>query len=179
MAGTDSLTVRFHRVPVPADAAVGGPGEYLRRPGFWHGAIGVAACWYGGAIGVARTLRDAARDRPDPHRLAHLGAVDSTLASMGDVLQAAARSVDADPEDRSGNGQRRARRVRATVERGCDEVITRTGRATGATPLCHDEHHARQVADLTVYLRQSHGEADLAALGELALAKPSTDWLPA
>ncbi|HEY2199001.1 MAG TPA: acyl-CoA dehydrogenase, partial [Mycobacterium sp.] len=37
-------------------------------------------------------------------------------------------------------------------------------------PLCLDEQHARAVADLTVYVRQSHAERDLAALGSLAAA---------
>ena len=39
---------------------VGTAGDYLSRPGFWHGAIGVAACWYGGACGVADPLYDKA-----------------------------------------------------------------------------------------------------------------------
>jgi hypothetical protein len=71
-------------------------------------------------------------------------------------------------------------RVRATVERGCDEVLARTGRATGAAPLCQDEAHGRRVADLTAYLRQSHAEADLAAAGALVLESPvaTRDWMP-
>ena len=35
---------------------VGAPGWYLTRPGFAWGGIGVAACWYGGALGVADTV---------------------------------------------------------------------------------------------------------------------------
>src|SRR6185312_11751898 len=46
MAASDSRTVQFHDVMA---AAVGEPGQYVARPGFWHGGIGVAACWYGGA----------------------------------------------------------------------------------------------------------------------------------
>ena len=46
MQGSDSRSVRFDGAP--ADA-VGGPQEYLERPGFWHGAVGVAAVWWGGA----------------------------------------------------------------------------------------------------------------------------------
>jgi hypothetical protein len=46
----------------------------------------------------------------------------------------------------------------------------RTDRALGPGPLCLDEQHARAVADLTVYVRQSHAERDLAALGSLAAA---------
>ena len=41
------------------------------------------------------------------------------------------------------------------------------GRALGAGPLAHDAEHAQRVADLSVYVRQHHGERDLAGLGEL------------
>ena len=46
LAGSDSRSVRFDRHPAEP---VGGPEEYLDRPGFWHGAVGVAAVWVGGA----------------------------------------------------------------------------------------------------------------------------------
>ena len=83
MAASDSLEIRVEGVRVGADAAVGGPGDYLDRPGFWHGAMGVAACWFGGAIGVGRLLRAQTCDSTDPHRLAHLGAVDAVLVDDG------------------------------------------------------------------------------------------------
>ena len=38
MAETETRSVGFGGVPA---VAVGAPGEYLTRPGFWHGAIGV------------------------------------------------------------------------------------------------------------------------------------------
>ena len=175
MAESDSLEIRLVQVRLDGDAAIGGPGAYLDRPGFWHGAMGVASCWYGGAVGVGRVLRAATRGSDDAHALAHLGAVDAVLAALTTCLRAAADEIDADPHDRAGSGELRARRLRATVEAGCDEVLARTGRATGATPLCLDPDHARRVADLTVYLRQSHAEADLARLGEAA--RDATDWL--
>jgi len=178
MARTDSLTVHFDDLVLERDRAIGQPGAYLTRPGFWFGAMGVAACWYGGAVGVAGTLARSARERPEPHRLAHLGAVDSILTSLLTDLHAAADSIDADPFDEKGLAALRAQRLRASVERGCEEVLTRTGRATGAGPLCIDGAHARRVADLTVYLRQSHAESDLAKLGELVLDRHSdAGWL--
>ena len=45
MAGSDTLDVGFPRVPA---VPVGPPGGYTDRPGFSHGGVGVAACWYGG-----------------------------------------------------------------------------------------------------------------------------------
>jgi alkylation response protein AidB-like acyl-CoA dehydrogenase len=166
MAGSDSRTVRFTAAPAEP---VGGPGDYVNRPGFWHGGIGVAACWFGGALGVAGTLYAAARTGElKPHALAHLGAVDVALGAAGAVLEAAAVAIDDDPR---GDAHALALRVRATVEAAATEVVDRVGRALGAGPLCRDEQHARRVADLTVYLRQSHAEADLEQLGALAAAE--------
>ncbi|HET9169985.1 MAG TPA: hypothetical protein VFN97_11125 [Actinospica sp.] len=163
MAASDTLDIEFDEVPAEP---VGAPGAYLERPGFQHGGIGVAACWYGGARAVARTLHSAAR-RYDvgPHALAHLGAVSAGLRSIGALLDVAAAEIDADPRDTAGRAAVRSKQVRAATERVCGEVIDRVGRALGASPLAHDAEHARRVADLTLYLRQHHAERDHAALG--------------
>ncbi|QRY54291.1 acyl-CoA dehydrogenase middle domain-containing protein [Mycolicibacterium septicum] len=166
MAASDTRSVQFSGAPA---VPVGSPGDYLDRPGFWHGAIGVAACWVGAARAVAAPLYDrAARGATDGHVLAHLGAVDAAIAAAEAMLAAAAEATDADPFDRSGSAQLLARRTRAVAETAVDAAITRTGRALGPAPLCQDAQHARRVADLTIYVRQSHAERDLAALGKLA-----------
>jgi alkylation response protein AidB-like acyl-CoA dehydrogenase len=176
MAGSDTRAVRFAGARA---VAVGDPGDYLARPGFWYGAIGVAACWLGGARRVADPLyRRAAEDSTDPHTLAHLGAVDAALAAADSAIIMAAAQIDRDPFDRAGNAQLLARRVRATVEHAADEAIARTGRALGPGPLCQDRGHAQRVADLTVYLRQSHAEKDLAELGRLAATRALTAESP-
>lgn len=170
MAGSDTRPVQFTNTQA---VAVGDPGDYLRRPGFWHGAIGVAACWLGGARRVADPLyRCAAAESADAYSLAHLGAVDAALAAGDAILAAAAEQVDSDPFDRSGTAQLLARRVRTVVEHAVDEAITRTGRALGPGPLCQDGRHAQRVADLSIYIRQSHAERDLAELGRLAGQQP-------
>jgi hypothetical protein len=128
----------------------------------------VAACWYGGARGVARALLRAAGKRDvGPHALAHLGAIDIALHTARAALERAADEIDTDPGDLRGEGPLRALRVRALTEAAAADVLARTGRALGAGPLGHDEAHSRAVADLTVYLRQHHAERDLARLGEL------------
>ena len=154
--------MRFDGVPAEP---VGAPEDYLNRSGFWHGAIGVAACWLGGAERVADTLRRAG-PRLDDHGTAHLGAVDAALAGARWTLQAAAGEVDAQPDDRAA-ATVRAMRVRAVVESAAALTVDRVGRALGATPLATDAGHTVAVADLLVYLRQSHAERDLAALGRL------------
>ena len=55
-----------HDGPGPG-VPVGATGWYLERDGFWWGGIGVAAVWYGGAVGLARRLAthvDLPRTRP-------------------------------------------------------------------------------------------------------------------
>lgn len=173
MAGSDTLDVRFGHVPAEP---VGPPGGYVARPGFSHGGVGVAACWYGGARGVARPLLAAARARDiGPHGFAHLGAVDIALRGAAAALDQAADEIDDDPLDRKDAGAQRALRARTLIEAVASEVLERVGRALGAGPLGHDAGHARQVADLTVYLRQHHAERDLEQLGRL-VAKDGGGW---
>src|SRR5689334_19692468 len=173
MAASDTFDVGFADIPAEP---VGGPDSYTGRPGFAHGGVGVAACWYGGARAVGRTLLAAAAERDvGPHALAHLGAVDIALRTAQEALETAAAEIDADPEDMRDGGRLRALRVRALVETVATEVMDRVGRALGAGPLSHDEAHSRRVADLTVYLRQHHAERDLAALGTL-VAERGTTW---
>jgi alkylation response protein AidB-like acyl-CoA dehydrogenase len=168
MRASDTRSVQFSEaVATP----VGRPGQYLDRHGFWHGAVGVAACWLGGARAVAAPLYRAVGDdcrngAHDVHAHAHLGAVDAALAAAEAILLAAASDIDAQPA--SDRGELIARRVRAVVEHAVDEAITRTGRALGPAPLALDAAHAQRVADLTMYVRQSHAERDLAALGRVA-----------
>jgi alkylation response protein AidB-like acyl-CoA dehydrogenase len=171
MAGSDTPDVRFHDVTA---TPVGGVGSYIDRPGFQHGGIGVAACWYGGARAVADTLLHVAAGRgPDPLTDAHLGAVDMRLHAADAVLRQAAAEIDRDPFDADGNARKRSLRVRAFVESVCADILTHVGRATGAGPLCHDERHARAAADLAVYIRQHHAERNLAELGGLIARKDS------
>lgn len=163
MADSDTRAVELTAVPA---VAVGPPGGYLERPGFWHGAAGVAACWLGAARAVAAPLyrRVALHGRPcDPHAEAHLGAVDAALAAADAVLEVAARHADAGSGGEDAEVM--ARRVRAVVEHAVEETIGRTGRALGPALLTSDADHARRVADLSIYVRQSHAERDLAALG--------------
>jgi alkylation response protein AidB-like acyl-CoA dehydrogenase len=167
MRGSDSRSVCFTASPA---VAIGGVDAYLTRPGFWHGAVGVAATWLGGAFGVAEPVWEAARRRPlHPHALAHAGAIDAALAAAQTVLDQAAHAIDADPVNATGDAELTARRVRAVIERAAAEVIDRVGRALGAAPLALEIEHAKRVGDLELYLRQSHAERDLEALGTLAV----------
>lgn len=170
MAATGSVEIEF-------DGAwglpVGGPGDYLARPGFWQGGIGIAACWYGAAQRVAEVLREQCSKRPEPHALAHLGAVDSALNSAACVLRASAEQIDRHPK---ADARLLAQQTRACIEDTVEQVMQHVGRAVGAGPYCKDPHFAQLMADLPVYMRQSHAERDLAVLGELVAGESSGRW---
>lgn len=165
--------------------AVGSPGSYLARPGFWWGGIGVAACWYGGAVGLARRLRDAARSAPDPSthrdRLAEaLGALDVRLAEARRALREGAEAVDRDavgsPALAPGEGRLLAKRVRADVAAVAEDALRLTAHALGPAPLTQEESHAKRVADLGVYLRQHHPAREAASLGSALVAAGVDPW---
>ncbi len=174
MAATDSRTLRLDSVPVSADMLVGGDGFYLRRRGFWLGAMGVAACWWGGALGVAGDVRSAMDHRPpDPHRLAGLAAVAADVRGMRALLRETAACCD---DDRGPEELRRlAGILRAQVSQGVDRVLARARAVLGSGPLCHDGTVARRFVDLHIYLSQYRNGAELAELGELLLSGDH-DW---
>ncbi len=159
MADTDTVAVDFADVQVPATRVIGGPDWYLRRPGFWHGAIGPAACWAGGALSLIAAASKLARK--DPHSRAQVGALQSIGWALSAYLDHSGREIDADPQDAAGEARVRALKVRHLIERACTEVLDRFGRATGPQLLAHDAHVARQHAALTLYIRQCHAERDL------------------
>jgi alkylation response protein AidB-like acyl-CoA dehydrogenase len=170
MAATASAEVHFEHVRAHL---VGAPGAYVSRPGFWHGGGGIAACWFGAAQLLAHTLHAAAKDKRDSHRSAHLGAVDVALDSAAAVLRETAAWIDRTPR---ADPIRPVLRARLQVEQAATAILEHACRALGAGPLCRDEAFAHCAADLPVFLRQSHAERDLAALGDL-LAQQEHDNL--
>lgn len=163
MSATDTETVEFENA---AAQAIGEPGAYLERAGFWHGGVGVASCWLGGAAKVADALYGKAEAGSDDILMMHLGAVDALLADGWAQLLCAADAIDKAPSD-VAVAQRRAFRVRWGIEQIATAVIDRVNRALGPAPLVLSRDHAQAVADLAVYIRQSHADRDLAALGRL------------
>ncbi|CAE6712653.1 acyl-CoA dehydrogenase [Paraburkholderia domus] len=170
MRATASGDVRFENASA---VLVGAPHDYVRRPGFWQGSAGIAACWFGAAAGLAERLREATAARPDPYRLMHLGTVDVALAGAAALLRETARLIDANP---NVGLHAAALRARLNVEAAVNTVLDAVGRALGAAPYCRDAAFARALADLPVFVRQSHAERDLAALGE-AVAQPAASTL--
>lgn len=174
MAGSASLAVRFDGA---IGERVGAAGAYLARPGFWQGGIGIAACWHGGALLLGRALHEAVarRGHGDGALLGRiaLGRVDLALQRSAVLLRDAARWVDARPQ---ADASALALRCRLGAEDSVRTVLDEVGRVLGATPFCRDPRFARMAADLPVYVRQSHGDRDFAALGERVASAGAGPW---
>lgn len=172
MAASASADVHFDGA---TGVLVGEPGQYLSRPGFHHGGAGVAACWHGAAARIASHLQQAVGQGEDPHRQAHLGALDVALAGAAGLLRDAAARIDATPSDPCLLAVSRAR---LAVEAAAEEVLRRVPRAIGPGPLCKNRGLAQLMADLPVFIRQSHAERDQAGLGRLLADKAQASQAP-
>lgn len=149
---------------------VGEAGWYLERAGFAWGGISVAACWFGGAVGLARDLLDASRepDRAgDDLLLMHLGSLDARIAAARTSFADAAAELDRGRAD-GVPGSLLAKRVRVTAARLAEDVLVQVGHALGPRPLAKDPRHAKRVADLQLYVRQNHAARDDVSLGRTA-----------
>ncbi|MET1022512.1 MAG: acyl-CoA dehydrogenase family protein [Arthrobacter sp.] len=166
-----SGTVRFDAVPA---VPLGEAGWYYRRPGFAWGGMGVAACWLGGAVAVARGFKESllkAADggrEPDQLALAHLGEIDRTLSALTGYLARTAAAIDAGKL--SGPGAwGEALRVRGDVATAVERIQMLVSQNLGPGPLAFDPVYGKRMSDLSLYVRQHHGMRDDAQLGALTL----------
>jgi alkylation response protein AidB-like acyl-CoA dehydrogenase len=165
MAASESGTVLFSGVAAETGQGVGAAGFYTGRIGFWWGAAGVAACWWGGARALIDTVgRHLANRSGGDHELAAYGSAAARCHSMRETLRWAAAEID-----NGGDDMDRARRTalvtRDVVHDGCTAILAAAAAAGGARPICLDAVQSRRSADLYVYLAQHHGGRDAAALG--------------
>lgn len=161
---TNTATVVFHDVCVSQACIIGERGWYLRRPGFWHGALGPAACWAGGALGILDYVHT--QSRSDPHTLAHRGAMATAAWAMQAALKVAGDEIDNSPGDFAA-ANARALMVRHLIEQNCSEILQRFGRAYGPYPLAFVSEVSARHQELTLYLRQCHADRDMATLANL------------
>jgi hypothetical protein len=163
-AETQTATVHFRETPVTC--IVGDDHWYLKRPGFWQGACGPAACWAGGALGLVDYATEHVRE--EAHALAHLGAMSADAWAMEAYLQLAGCQIDANPDD-AGKAKVIALQVRHLIEQACSDVLCRFGRAFGPRPLAFDPTFSKRYQELELYIRQCHAERDLESLGRALL----------
>jgi len=170
MRAADTAAIHFEETPA---VVVGGPNDYLQRPGFWHGGAGVAAVWYGAAVAIAQRLGQKASKRSDPHALAKWGAVDSQLMAVRALLLQTADAFDREPET---DGCAAALRLRALVESLAHDIIRQATTALGPGPMVTEAEFSRRCADLQIFIRQCHAERDLEALGQTISPEESYLW---
>ncbi|MEY9954130.1 acyl-CoA dehydrogenase family protein [Leifsonia sp. EB34] len=156
--------VDFDRSPV---RPVGGEGWYLDRPGFRWGAIGVAACWWGGCLPVLEALTARCRTRPDDQLgAARTGELYRRLESGRLALDDAASRIDA---GEVADPAVLAHAVRGTVADAVVAALAAARDVLGPAALAFDENLARRCADLELYVSQYHrGRDDASLAGHLA-----------
>lgn len=152
---------------VPAEALAAPSGAYIARPGFWHGAVGVAAIWCGGLRGVYQAYA-AGWQRSDAHAVAELGAARAELELCEALLRDAARTIDAAPGDVAA-AENLARWVRRCIERAATRCLDHLGQGAGPGPLVASGGLRRQTEQLQIALRQQHAMRDLEPLGRAVL----------
>ncbi len=162
MDASRSVDIEVRNLTVPRTAAVGEPGFYLERPGFTLGGAGVAAVWLGGAHGVLHSLL-ATTDptRASAHQRAHLGAMAIAIAAADALLTELAENLSSGAELDLAD----MTAARSAVELAVTEVLTRAPRVTGPNGLARNAEIAHRIADLEVYVRQHHAEADYELAG--------------
>lgn len=163
MQHTHTAQLHFDHVPIEL---IGEPNLYLTRAGFWHGAAGVAACWFGAAQRLAQYLHEATVHKPHAYKYMYLGEMTSHMFATQALFYQTAQLIDAEPEK---THELQIRALRANVENTVLKVLELTGKALGAAPYCNHANFAQLAADLPVFIRQSHAAFDLERIGELAL----------
>lgn len=161
MQATNTATIQFNQVTA---REVGVANAYLDRVGFWHGAAGVSACWYGATIKLASYLISAYQQKPNDYKAMYLGQISTALAVTQQYFYHVANLIDTQPHH---NHELAIRQLRANIEQVARQVLEIVGQALGAAPFCNNAHFARLSADLPVFIRQSHGAFDLQKIGEL------------
>ncbi len=167
MDASRSLTVRV-TTPVRRADQVGGTDFYLSRPGFAVGGLGVAAVWAGGARQVADAVADGLRRfTPTPHQQRRLGLMAQAVWTADLAVSSTARALPRLPADTIA---REVARARTAVVLGCDTVLEQAPLVVGPGGLSTNIRLVRALADLAMYVRQHHLDAETTKSGADFLA---------
>lgn len=165
MKDTRTAKLTFNNVPM---RNVGEPNDYLNRVGFWHGAAGVAACWFGAASRIASFLEKEFQRKSTAFNALYFGEVSANLKTSKILFEFVAKKIDQQP---MLTHELDIRILRFQVEQTAKKVIELVGNALGARPFCENAIFAQLVADLPVFLRQSHAAYDLEKIAHLSTLK--------
>ena len=147
-------TVRFD-LDIGRMSLVGPPAFYTNRPGFWHGAVGVAAVWAGIADALIAEAKFRSNDRLA--ELAH-GEIAAHRWGVDAALAHAASLIDASPHADSHGVAIAARSVVATH---LTEILRLLDQETGPAPIAFNPRWQQRRTELTMSILQSHGRRDI------------------
>ena len=167
MDASRSLTVRVATRIRRVDQ-VGDRDFYLSRPGFAVGGLGVAAVWAGGARQVADAVADGLRRfTPTPHQHRRLGLMAQAVWTAHLAVSSTARAL---PSLSPNTVPREIARARTAVVLGCDTVLEQAPLVVGPGGLSANARLVRALADLAIYVRQHHLDAETTKSGADFLA---------
>ncbi|MEH3105129.1 MAG: acyl-CoA dehydrogenase [Sphingomonas phyllosphaerae] len=164
MQRSESHVVRWHDVPVPADARIGAPGDYVREPWFSGGALRFAAVQAGGIARLVDAVRDhlVALDRAaDPHQAGRLARLFGLAESAAAGVRRAAETWFIDDAARLPH----VAAARAAVYAAGGEALGLAQEAVGVSSLFLDHPLAATITDLAMYLRQPGPDAQRMQVG--------------
>ncbi len=158
-------TVFFDDVRLDTRSLIGPPGWYGSRPGFWFGAVGVAAVWAGIADLLLASLPALRRHGDDISHVA-TGSVEAAMWAVSALLDQAASQIDAPS---ATDAVRRARSIalscRHSVRSQLESAILAFDQEVGPAAVAFDAVLARTRTELQMSLAQTHGARDLILLG--------------
>ena len=164
-------TLRFVGPLVADESRVGMAGFYTHRPGYWFGAAGVAACWYGAALGLVNSVAEERGTGASDRVLAEWTDAVAGLELMRDVLCHVAHAFDEDPLDAGGQAHSLAVVARHVVRDSCQTILAGVIATGGVSPLRPGRLESRRAADLYAYLLQHGGHCGAGEIGR-ALVGP-------
>ncbi len=159
---TGTATVNFDHCPVEKSNIVYEPDWYIRRDGFWLGALAPAACWAGGARKILDYL--SSWKKWDSHNDADLGKIDSAVWLLESLI-ASVGPIGNESMTSKKFLYHQAIRFRSIVESSCKEILAAFRRIVGPGPFAFDAAISKHCDELQLYIAQFHGLRDLEGLG--------------
>ena len=171
MRSTATGTVELEGMVLPADAIVGGPGDFLRQPHFSGGAWRFCAAHCGAAERLVDLFRQqlVARGRhDDPYQIERISAAVTAVTTARLWIEAAARRL-------ASNGDADAtvafvNLTRGVTERAALTVLEAVDRGVGLMAFVRPNPIERIARDLRTYLRQPVPDLAMADAARYALA---------
>lgn len=148
--------VQFHDAPVPMDALIGGPGDYLREPLLSTGAWRTSAVTLGGLDALVAATREQLARRGHHTALLQQDRFGRMLIAQETArlwTTAAAQHAE-DSDAPAANRVAYVNLARIAVEAACLDAMQLAQRALGLAAFLRPNPVERLLRDLAVYLRQ-------------------------